>query len=88
MNKRGDSNKACSWDFSLKKNKKNSMLIRDFRVPKIEERQAILYCKIALKECASQIHQFGHRGLKFCLITNDQNKPFKAEPTLKRFNVN
>ena len=31
-NKRGDSNKACSWDFSLKKNKKNSMLIRDFRV--------------------------------------------------------
>ena len=32
MNKRGDSNKACSWDFFLKKNKKNSMLIRDFRV--------------------------------------------------------
>ena len=37
MNKRGDSNKACSWEFFLKKNKKNSMLIRDFRViePKI-----------------------------------------------------
>ena len=32
MNKRGDSNKACSWEFFLKKNKKNSMLIRDFRV--------------------------------------------------------
>ena len=32
MNKHGDSNKACSWEFFLKKNKKNSMLIRDFRV--------------------------------------------------------
>ena len=32
MNKRGDSNKACSWEIFLKKNKKNSMLIRDFRV--------------------------------------------------------
>ena len=32
MNKRGGSNKACSWEFFLKKNKKNSMLIRDFRV--------------------------------------------------------
>ena len=32
MNKRGDSNKACSWEFCLKKNKKNSMLIREFRV--------------------------------------------------------
>ena len=34
MNKRGGSNKACSWEFFLKKNKKNSMLIRDFRVGK------------------------------------------------------
>ena len=32
INKHGGSNKACSWDFFLKKNKKNSMLIRDFRV--------------------------------------------------------
>ena len=32
MNKRGGSNKACSWEFFLKKNKKNSMLIKDFRV--------------------------------------------------------
>ena len=32
MNKRGGSNKACSWEIFLKKNKKNSMLIRDFRV--------------------------------------------------------
>lgn len=31
-NKRGGSNKACSWEIFLKKNKKNSMLIRDFRV--------------------------------------------------------
>ena len=27
INKRGDSNKACSWENVLKKNKKNSMLI-------------------------------------------------------------
>ena len=32
MNKRGGSNKACSWENFLKKNKKNSMLIREFRV--------------------------------------------------------
>ena len=32
INKRGGSNKACSWENFLKKNKKNSMLIRDFRV--------------------------------------------------------
>ena len=32
INKRGGSNKACSWENYLKKNKKNSMLIRDFRV--------------------------------------------------------
>ena len=32
INKRGGSNKACSWKNCLKKNKKNSMLIRDFRV--------------------------------------------------------
>jgi hypothetical protein len=32
MNKHGGSNKACSWEIFLKKNKKNSMLIRDFRV--------------------------------------------------------
>ena len=32
MNKHGGSNMACSWEFFLKKNKKNSMLIRDFRV--------------------------------------------------------
>ena len=32
MNKRGGSNKACSLEFFLKKNNKNSMLIRDFRV--------------------------------------------------------
>ena len=32
INKRGGSNKACSWEIFLKKNKKNSMLIRDFRV--------------------------------------------------------
>ena len=35
MNKRGGSNKACSWEIFLKKNKKNSMLIRDFRVLQI-----------------------------------------------------
>ena len=35
MNKRGGSNKACSWEIFPKKNKKNSMLIRDFRVPMI-----------------------------------------------------
>ena len=33
MNKRGDSNKACSWDFFSKRIKKNSLIIRDFRVP-------------------------------------------------------
>ena len=43
MNKRGDSNKACSWDFFLKKNKKNSMLIRDFRVWTIAEYHVKLY---------------------------------------------
>ena len=32
INKRGGSKKACSWENFLKKNKKNSMLIRDFRV--------------------------------------------------------
>ena len=32
INKRGGSNKAYSWENFLKKNKKNSMLIRDFRV--------------------------------------------------------
>ena len=32
-NKRGGSNKACSCENFLKKNEKNSMLIRDFRVP-------------------------------------------------------
>ena len=32
FHKRGGSNKACSWENFLKKNKKNSMLIRDFRV--------------------------------------------------------
>ena len=32
MNKRGGSNKACSWEIFLKKNKKNFMLIREFRV--------------------------------------------------------
>ena len=37
MNKRGDSNKACSWEFFLKKNKKNSMLIRDFRVQDLKQ---------------------------------------------------
>ena len=30
INKRGSSNKACSWEKVFKKNKKNSMLIRDF----------------------------------------------------------
>ena len=29
INKRGGSNKACSWGNFLKKNKKNSMFIRD-----------------------------------------------------------
>ena len=42
MNKRGDSNKACSWEFFLKKNKKNSMLIRDFRVPMKVEKEMTL----------------------------------------------
>ena len=32
INKRGGSNKAYSWEFFLKKNKKNSTLIRKFRV--------------------------------------------------------
>ena len=32
MNKRGGFNKACSREIFLKKNKKNPMLIRDFRV--------------------------------------------------------
>ena len=32
IDKRGDSNKAFSWENFLKKNKKNSMLIRYFRV--------------------------------------------------------
>ena len=36
INKRGGSNKACSWEIFLKKNKKNSMLIRDFRVGRSE----------------------------------------------------
>ena len=31
-NRRGGSKKAC-WENFLKKNKKNSMLIREFRVP-------------------------------------------------------
>jgi hypothetical protein len=34
INKRVDSNKICSWENFLKKNKKNSMLITDFRVRK------------------------------------------------------
>ena len=34
INKRGGSNKACSWENCLKKNKKNSMFIREFRVRK------------------------------------------------------
>ena len=34
INKRGGSNKTCSWKNLLKKNKKNSTLIRDFRVDK------------------------------------------------------
>ena len=34
INKRGGSNKTCSWEHFLKKNKKISMLIRDFRVDK------------------------------------------------------
>ena len=32
INKCGGFNKACSWDNFLKKNRKNVMLIRDFRV--------------------------------------------------------
>ena len=32
INKRGGSNKGCSWENFLKKNRKNSMLIREFRV--------------------------------------------------------
>ena len=32
INKRRGSKKACCWENFLKKNKKNSMLIRDFRV--------------------------------------------------------
>ena len=32
MNKCGGSNKACSWDNFLEKNKKNSMHIKDFKV--------------------------------------------------------
>ena len=32
MNKHGGSNRACIRENFLKKNKKNSMLIRDFRV--------------------------------------------------------
>ena len=32
INKREGSNKTCSWEIFLKKNKKNSMVIRDFRV--------------------------------------------------------
>ena len=40
IDKRGGSNKACSWKFFLKKNKKNSKLLRDFRVG----------CLIALNE--------------------------------------
>ena len=31
INKRGGCNKPCSWEKFLKNNKKNSMLIRDFR---------------------------------------------------------
>ena len=32
LNKRGGSNKVCSWENFLKKNKKTPLLIRDFRV--------------------------------------------------------
>jgi hypothetical protein len=32
INKRGGSNKACSWEKNVRKNKENSMPIRDFRV--------------------------------------------------------
>ena len=58
MNKRGGSNKACSWEIFLKKNKKNSMLIRDFRVCTITcstflDQNSILvfiYSKVLYKE--------------------------------------
>ena len=36
INKRGGSNKACSWENLLKNNKKKFMLIRDFRVYNIQ----------------------------------------------------
>ena len=36
INKRGGSNKAGIWENFLKKNKKNSMLIREFRVFSID----------------------------------------------------
>jgi hypothetical protein len=35
INKRGGYNKACSWENYLKKNKKNSTVIRDFRVHRL-----------------------------------------------------
>jgi hypothetical protein len=48
INKHGGSNKSCSWENFLKKNKKNSMLIRDFRV--LESRSYLfLKCLIPTK---------------------------------------
>ena len=43
INKRGGSYKACSWENFLKKNKKNSMLIKDFRVGKICNARRIIF---------------------------------------------
>ena len=63
MNKRGGSNKACSWEIFLKKNKKNSMLIRDFRV--IETMDHAIFAKYCFK-LGSARNQFVNNIVQRC----------------------